>query len=304
MKSFDEILGADLMAAVASIGRRVHEFEEITRVRAEGSGRGSYRLLMDDGRTLKGRRFRSARHCQANLSLQYLLEGLPFSRVIAGVGSATVEEWISGEPPHPLEITPAQFERLCIVLGSLNTRSELPGSWQGRIRDIEGYTIRLEQQLEQLSATGCLDAQLARDLRLRALAHQPQGAEIGPIHTDFHPRNMVMDKGGTFWIVDNEDLRLGVLDYDVARTWRQWPMTPVQRAAFCDVYGRLRNLESFLSKQVFWAICSLVGTTHFHWRHGCSVEYYLEECGRIADGEVEELWENPDSPALRSPEKP
>ena len=152
------------------------------------------------------------------------------------------------------------------------------------------FADRLASQLTELTDRDSFDSRVARQLLDRAAEREATELTYGVTHTDFNPRNMVMNKDGEVWIVDNEDVKRGALDYDLARCWRQWPMTPAERDAFCEAYSRVRSLDSFLAHQEFWSICTLVNTAKIQLAHGRRIGPFLEVLERVSRGAEDSLW--------------
>ena len=152
------------------------------------------------------------------------------------------------------------------------------------------YSDRLRDQLELLVEEGELDSRTARRLFDRATNREETELEKGIIHTDFHPRNMIMREDGEVWIIDNEDIRLGAFDYDLARCWGQWPMTGAQREAFSKAYGVFRSMDSFFAYQEFWSICTLVNSAKIHARHLQPIQSFLKQLEQLSQNAEDTLW--------------
>jgi len=289
-KKFEQRPGRDILAAVSNLGGKIDTFEEITRLRTPESRHGCFRLVLMDGRIVKGRRFKSAEKRESVTALYPSLEGLPFSRILSMHGAATIEEWIHGSPVDPEELSAERTHDLATILGTLHSRSVPREIVTNENPDVDEYSDRLASQLRLLVDQGHSDSQRAERLFTRATARVPTELENGIMHTDFHPRNMILNRDGEVWTVDNEDLRLGALDYDVARCWRQWPMTRAQRDAFCSAYGHIRSLESFLTHQEFWSICTLVNSTFIHLRYQQPIQEFLEQLDGMLEPTGDALW--------------
>jgi len=285
-------LGPDLLAAVARLGLSVVNFSEISRKPGGPAGRACFRLRLNNGQVLKGRHYGSAQRCREVVSLYEYLEGLPFSKLLASSGQASVEQWIDGVSPEPHEMPRAQFDSLARLLGTLNTIPVDPANWCGNVRSLDDHSNSLSKKLCVLVEHDCLGDRQAKALKRLAGTHRPVHADTRLIHMDFHPRNMVLGQDRNIWIIDNELLRLGVVDLDVARSWRLWPMTPEQREQFVRTYGKIRDLDKFLSHEIFWAITTLVGSAHFHFRLGRPIQRYLHALQRIVDGDEGGYWES------------
>ena len=282
--------GRDILEAVGKLGGSVDTAEEITRLRAPWSRQACFRLQLTDGRIVKARRFESAKKRESVAALYPSLEGLPFSRVLSTHGAATIEEWIHGSPVTPGDLSPERIHELASLLGTLHSRCIPPEISTGRTRDFAGYSSRLSKHLSLLAEQGHVGTQFSRELFGLAVSRGAVELERGIIHTDFHPRNMVTSEDGVVWIIDNEDIRLGALDYDIARCWRQWPMTREQRDVFCKAYSRFRSLESFLAHQEFWSICTLVNTAKIRMRYQKPLQPFLTQLEQISQGSESALW--------------
>jgi Ser/Thr protein kinase RdoA (MazF antagonist) len=155
---------------------------------------------------------------------------------------------------------------------------------------MDWYANRLRDQLALLSERSLIDSRSGKEILEQAMESGGGGLDSGVIHTDFHPRNMVENASGEVWIVDNEDIRIGALDYDIARSWRQWPMEPGQRDAFCRAYGEVRSLAPFLAYQEFWSICTLVSSAMVHSRARRPIGSFLGPLEKIVRREDDALW--------------
>jgi len=282
--------GTDILEAVNNLGGEIDTAEEITRLRAPENRHACFRLQLTDGRTVKARRFHSAEKRASVTSLYPPLAGLPFSRILSVHGAATIEEWIHGSPVEPGELTTELTHKLATILGTLHSWNVPPEISRTRRHGMARYFNRLRDQLAELADQGHIDSQTARRIFERAMNREARELENGIIHTDFHPRNMIMRPNGEVWIIDNEDIRLGPLDYDLARCWRQWPMTRAQRDAFCRAYGEFRSLDSFIAYEEFWSICTLVNTAKIHMRHGEPIRSFLKQLEEIVERAGDALW--------------
>ena len=282
--------GSDILRAVSDLGGTIDSIEEITRLRGAGKLNACFRVQLKDGRTVKGRRFRPVSKRERVTSLHPALQGLPFSRLLAVHGSATIEEWVHGTPVEPGWISDEQIHNLTTILGSLHCRSVPRDSSLNKARDVDWALRRLRIQLAELESEGHIDSHNVTQLMNLAMNNMPPGLEIGIIHTDFHPQNMIMKQDDEIWIIDNEGISLGALDFDIARCWLHWPMTRQQRNIFCNTYREFRNLDTFLAHQRFWSICTLVSTTRTQVRFRQPSQGLLKKLNRTVQNVGEELW--------------
>jgi len=121
---------------------------------------------------------------------------------------------------------------------------------------------RAERQLGKLAAAGLLAPALAAELA-RALRHSaPPRAATGVTHHDFCAENLVEDAGSRVIAVDNEGLRLGFLDFDLARTWSRWPMPEEDWNAFLARYASWREEPPDPTAAPFWRIAAILKSAH------------------------------------------
>lgn len=260
-------MGPDLERLVAALAVPTRRIVTLTRLWGPAVEHASFRLELADGRILKGRRLPSAAQTTLVTTILALVDRRNFPAVIAQAGAALIEEWRPGEPLGELDVDPAFARRCGQVLGALHRvpRPALAVPWRAR----RGVRLKLlRRQAEALEGLGALSA--ASRLRAVALAgdHAPADAEIGVVHHDFCGENLVRDAGGRPHVIDNETLRIGILDFDLARTWYRWPMADSTATAFLDGYAEHRSPAAYLAHFSFWALAVLVDAAHFHLKAG------------------------------------
>ena len=64
--------------------------------------------------------------------------------------------------------------------------------------------------------------------------------------------NLVRDRAGRLWSIDNAWLDVGPLAHDLARTWYRWPLAREERARFLAGYATLRSPADWLDALPFW----------------------------------------------------
>jgi len=119
---------------------------------------------------------------------------------------------------------------------------------------------RVTAQLQQLAATGQLEAEHVRLLDDRLQRLDPGSASTGLVHTDFCGENMVVDGDGRLWVVDNERLGIGILAYDLARAWYRWALPDAAWERFRAAYADAAPLRDALEQPGFWNIAAAVGS--------------------------------------------
>jgi len=241
------------MELLARLGAEAVSAEPITIRRSEGSQAFAYRVELADGLIVKLRRperpDRAAHACR-------LLERFGDPRlavVILREGDLVVEEWIegaslAGEAPRPEHVGGA-----AAFLAALH-RARVDGVPAGttmaptELRDATCSRIEGLRRLALLSVTQ--GAALSSAVRRCA----PAVAATAITHNDLCGENIVVDAAGELRIVDNENVRLGFVDFDLARTWYRWQLDPADWEHFLARYategGRRPDAEAF----EFWKI--------------------------------------------------
>jgi len=274
--------GDDLHDLVKALGGEVQSARELTRLVSARQRKASFRLDFADGRRCKARRFRTAESASAALALAPLLEALPFSRILVARGLVAIEQWIEGVPLRPGDVSVEQARVAGALLGRVHAITGLPADLLAQVPDGNWYADSIDAYLQELVAAGALVTATAARLHEAAMANQPGRLAIGLVHGDFCADNIVVDGEGDLFVVDNESLHLGALDYDLARCWVRWPMSESLRAAFSGGYQSVRGLDDFTLHGTFWAIKALSQSIAVHLRHNRPCEPALEALLRMS----------------------
>ena len=286
----NQVPNPGIAEGLASIGGELASIEEVTTLRTTTKDRACYRIGLTDGRTVKARCFASVEKRQAFTNLIPALDGLPFNRILTASGCVVIEEWINGSAVQSHSLTSGDTRQLATVLARLN-RKRIPSTVTTKIlQGIEWHAARLHNLLENLVKKKKIESSLAAKLLQIAEAHQPKDFELGVIHTDFHPQNMIRCPNDEIWTIDNEGIRIGVLDFDLGRCLTRWSMTPTQRKTFFHAYSEVRSLAHFLEHQKFWAINTLVLTTEINDNHGRSIDHFLARLSCVAEDSKDGIW--------------
>jgi len=290
-KSLADCFGSDLQELVSGLGGEIASAEEITRLTSPRQRKANFKLTFRDGRLFKARLYRSEEKRRRVTSVLALLDGLPLARIVAAQGRTTIEEWITGVPLDEVDVTQEQVHRAGALLGLLHTRPAVPAEMRVDIPDVDQHLEKITSHLNTI-ATGYAGVKsgLCENILEIARRNQPVTFKSGLIHADFCAANMVLTGGGDIVLIDNEHLRVGALDYDLARCWCRWPMTEYQRQAFCDGYQQHRSLDSFMESSQFWAARALVLSMNVHIKHGRAAPALAEALHRLAEGEGEQFW--------------
>ena len=253
--SIATIVGDDIVAALATLGAEPVDAVCITGLPAEQTDRATFRIALADGRIVKARRFRRAARAERSARLAQALshEHVPPPLLVSG--RITIESWLDGVAISTLPSNQRRLEQAADLLGSLHA----PPGAHPHSRSTSTLLASTRRRLASLGGRGTLvrdevDALLCAMQRLA-----PAAAAVGITHNDFCADNLVQDAGGRLVLVDNEGLRRGFLDYDLARTWYRWPMPDADWRAFTARYRSWRTPDDRIA---FWRIAAVVKSAH------------------------------------------
>lgn len=261
-RSWSALLGPELWSLIETLGSPPRTVQPIGRLASVVSARAAFRVVLADGRVLKARRLESAARAETLVEIWPLIIDLPFSRGLARNGAAVLETWIEGDPLTPEHATSERLEEAGDLLGQLHRRV-LPTSLAGRSPLPARLLSKLERRLGVLASRGLLSGPQTAILLDEARRHLPRRLESGLIHHDFCAENLILTGQGRLYAIDNEDMRVGALDADLARCFLRWSMSTRARDAFLRGYGRHRRAERYQAHAAFWSIWALVGAAEF-----------------------------------------
>lgn len=282
--------GDELKVLLRPLGGEVIHAEELTRFVSRRQRKAVFKLELADGRLLKARRFKTAQEVVLVAALAPLLEARYYSRVLAGSGTTTLEEWKPGSVLAADAVAPLQARKAGELLGRLHTTTGLPGPETAPVLSVAAHVELMQAHLAALVGQGVLASSAAA--RILELAHRtrPSRFEAGLIHGDFCIDNMVLDSAGELVLIDNESMCVGPLDFDIARTWCRWPMTDATRAAFTAGYTRFRDLEAFTAHHQFWALRALLMSVYVHLKHERPCQPAIAALQRLGSGAEGGFW--------------
>jgi hypothetical protein len=260
-------LGADLAAMIAATGVPVVEAAPVTTIRWLGSSRASFRLALADGRVLKGRRFRTPADVLRVTSISSLLDPRHFPPVLASRGCALLTPWIPGRSPSADAWTPALLSVCGGVMATLHRTPILPEVASLQPRRLH-WTERVDRWLGELVGARALGVSEAREISDLATLSAPATSRTAVCHTDLCGDNIVATLDGELWVVDNEGLSLDAPEFDLARTWYRWPMTPPQQRAFAEGYGAHEHSPHFEAHFLHWALLAVLDSAAYRTRAG------------------------------------
>jgi hypothetical protein len=214
-------------------GKNPVEVRDVT-VRSGVADKRAYRCVFEDGSQAKARLLLGADHAGRWGALREKIGERSFlSSMFLKIESAVLEEWVPGEV-LPQTKPPANL--LCeagAVLARIH-KTAVPEYGAG---DADPEVAKCFEWLSELARVSAIDAESERLLALRIRREAPTRMSIGVAHQDFCGENLVLHPQRGVVSIDHEWMRIGCLDFDVARAVRQWNLTAEESGIFSDGYA-------------------------------------------------------------------
>jgi aminoglycoside phosphotransferase (APT) family kinase protein len=243
-------LSGELRAEVVSA-------ESVSPLRGLGHPRTAFCVDLSDGRRVKLRRMSEVGEAAELERLLAALAPIGFPQVIARRARCLVLEWIPGKLLSDERETTEWIDAAGALLGRMH-RTRLEGDALPAERPATAELDRCDSQLAALVTAKQLtrpQADAVADAIVRNTAERPIH---GIVHGDFAPENLVIDTSGALHAIDEEVVRIGILDLDLARTWSRWPMAGHTWVAFLAAYAAASG-RSCNDDQLFgWKLRTLV----------------------------------------------
>jgi hypothetical protein len=243
--------------ALAREGLHVRAFERISAFGAGLTERHAYRVTLADGRTVKARRTLGESQARRVVEALRAVADARFPRVLSRHGPVLLEEWIDGVPLTSAAVEDRHLAEAAAVLAEVHLVEALAGVPVREWGDTAARLAATETRLQRLAGAGALD-EASRTVLASALRdHDPRRAEIGLVHLDFCPENLVIDREGRLRVVDNEALAVDALAYDLGRSWYRSALPPARWALFEAAYRRHGGPAASAGSTVFWRIAAV-----------------------------------------------
>ena len=202
---------------------------------ATTASKAAYRITFADSSSAKARLHGTDAWAAQVEYIQDLIGPHPsLAATLIRSGRAVLEEWVPGATLHEQPPTPETLRECGRLLADLH---RVPVAGQASSgATVEPVRARMVEQLAMLRTSGALGAQEVNSLVAIADATAPARASSGIIHFDFCGKNLVMHAERGPVCIDNETLRVGPFDLDLARTFYRWPLSRDDHAAFLAGY--------------------------------------------------------------------
>ncbi len=169
---------SELIAALGCVGSRPLEIAVLSPVDHRKRGRSALRVVLEDGTTVKARRFESDRAAERNVLARHHLEP-HFASVLGRSGSTIVEQWVAGVTLGSVEPTSAHVGAAALILAGLHDANLLD---DGVISTKEQRDTALEH-LRACESAGVISANQGRRLRSALHASDPGVTAVSLLHT-------------------------------------------------------------------------------------------------------------------------
>lgn len=259
----------DLFELISEEPSEVTDIEELPSLAPDDLRTASIRIDFADGRTLKGCRTPTPAHA---LRIVDLCESFS-PGLIAGVyrrrGRVLLEQWVEGESLEESVPSLIDVQIAGELLGKIHSM-ESHGADPPYLPTVAQRLERVRTDLDRLCIRSLLSETQSEVAEALCASSTPETYSTGIIHGDFGPHSVVND-GTRLIAIGHARLGIEALDFDLARTWYRWPMTPDQQIAFLDGYGTQRDAGSFQKHFCFWAISVLTRSaiSHVSQHTGC-----------------------------------
>ena len=260
----DRAPAPEVAAAVAAeLGSEPVSWDLVTKLRGNRLRR-AYRVRLADGRTTKVRYFTLSEQAEDVESHLAALGSRSFPRVYCRTGHYMVLEWVPGEALDSVEPEPDLYRECGSLLAQIHL-TPLPVKVRARYR-LPWRKARLTADVESLRAWGVLTPREAARLADSLRRHIPGGGELHLTHNDFCGENLVLGPDRRIYSIDNEGLKPGIPEADVARTLIRWNLSGQAEEQFLSGYRELRPLDGFPQQRRVWELVSLLGSVRFRYR--------------------------------------
>lgn len=262
------MLGDELELLLARQGLRVARVAAVTSLASPIADRAAFRVELEDGTSIKARRFKSVDGAVAQQRLLGQWSGPGFPAILAAAGRSMLLEWVDGESFAARPRDAPAYQSCGDLLGRLHT-SRPVGDADGPEHpspplpqpttptEASAWRAKVVEWTRRLVERDLISSGEGRRVLALTDATALTVVEIGPAHLDFSAANLILDRDGRPVAIDNETISLGPLDLDLAICERRWPMQDWQRAAFELGYERHRDLTGYRGARAFWHVCYL-----------------------------------------------
>ena len=260
-------------------GLRPRTITLVSPLRERKGRRWAYRVETEDGRLVKARQFENREVASQVFTLRTGLEDA-FAPALARYGPVLIEAWIDGVPLA--ELAWDAWEDAGALLGRLHAHplgTDAPSTLPTR-----KWRDGAHSDLELLRDAGALTDREVASLRAEIGQRDPVTARAAIIHMDYCADNMLIDVHGRLRIIDNEQVAIAPIGFDLGRTFHLWPMPDAAWVRFRTGYES--SAPAPPDALGFWRIiATLVGARVFQHRSPVQFDASLALLRRFVAGQ-------------------
>ncbi len=136
--------------------------------------------------------------------------------------------------------------------------------------DLAGWVDKMRRNLAKLSQAGLISTARSKELEYLAMSDLPEKIDIGVVHRDLCPENLLQDGRHRLFCVDNGSLCVGAIAEDLCRVWYRWPMSKQERQAFAEGYSSFGDPAAFCQPSAFWMVAVVTNSARVRLVHSGS----------------------------------
>jgi hypothetical protein len=227
----------------------------------------TFLIVTADGAWLKARMVRSpARAARAQMLAERLSDpriNIPTGRV----GAVTVESWVEGTALSSVSLRSAHIDAAADLLRFVHRFAGHPGERLPQIRRVGPVGLQATSDLRTLLDAGIFASDMGARIERILKLGLPERAPWGLTHGDLCAPNLVIGPGGRIVSIDNEHLKRGFLDYDLARTWYRWVLPPAAQRRFEVRYAADGGGQATPRERQAWRVAAVL--------HGVRIRHFL-----------------------------
>jgi thiamine kinase-like enzyme len=250
------ILGDDIVSVLETVGLSPIAVEPITALPSRVSRRATFQITLADGRLVKVRRMKGAAEARRFTGARRAVSHDWLPSILTASGRVVVEEWVNGTSLSKLPLSQRRLEQAADLLGRLHATTSFEGQSLRRSQSTGAVRRRVERQLANVENRGAITTTERRQLLEILHAFAPKRAVFGLTHNDLCAENLVEDGEGRLHAIDNESMKLGFLEFDIARTWYRWSLSETDWKSFLRRYEKW-NAAPVAQSTMFWRIAAV-----------------------------------------------
>jgi thiamine kinase-like enzyme len=244
-------------------GHNPTEIFDVT-VRTTVAEKRAYRLIFADGSQAKARLLLGSEHATCWGDLRRKVGRQPFlSTLLSQEGAAVLEEWVEGDVLPHTNPSAEFLQTAGAVLAGIHYAAGL-GT---KLENADAEVVELCSLISALARLSAITQHEADQLAIKLSGKAPARMHVGLAHHDFCGENLVLHASRGVVSIDHEWMRVGSLDFDVARAIRQWGLTQKNREIFLRGYAAAGGPFE-LAHLDFWLLANDIFASEVRVRRG------------------------------------